>query len=350
MPRISVIMSVYNGQGYLPSALDCILGQSMGQTLTDLEFIVVDDGSSDATWDILAARAEADQRLVLIRNQSNLGLTRSLNRGLERARGEYVARQDVDDLSLPERLQKQVAFLDAHPGVALLGTAALRIDGQGRPLPTIGRHPCGDQAIRLKMLLQNAFFHASAMLRRAALAAHGLSYDPTMTYAQDYDLWSRVMEHGQAANLHEPLIKFRVHAGQLSTTAGPAQQECGDRVARANFARAGLDGLFSPEDIALLRRTGLPPEALPPQERLAQFQALRRLFSLLDARVQGRDPEWEAVKREFLLQVRKFILQAPPHPDTPQARRAIIAADPLGAAHDALVWLARGVKNRLGMG
>lgn len=343
-------MSVYNGQGYLPQALDCILGQTLGQTLVDLEFIVIDDGSADATWDILSARAASDPRLVLIRNESNLGLTRSLNRGLGRAQGELIARQDVDDLSLPTRLQKQAAFLDAHPGVALLGTAALRIDGEGRPLPTIGRHPCGDQAIRLKMLLQNAFFHASIMLRRAVLADHGLSYDPTMTYAQDYDLWSRVMAHGQAANLHEPLIKFRVHAGQLSTTAGPAQQECGDRVALANFARAGLAELFSADEVRLLRRTGLPPEALPPQERLAQFHALRRLFALLDARIHGRDPEWEAVKRELLLQVRKFLLQAPPHPDTTQARRAIIAADPLGAAHDVFTWLARGVRNRLGMG
>jgi hypothetical protein len=339
-------LSVFNGQGYLPQALDCILGQ----TLTDLEFLVIDDGSADASWDILSARAERDQRLALIKNEANIGLTRSLNLGLERAQGELIARQDVDDLSLPTRLEKQAAFMDAHPEVALLGTAALRIDGAGDPLPTIGRHPCGDQAIRLKMLMQNAFFHASAMVRRAVLVDHGLAYDPAMTYSQDYDLWSRVMQHGQAANLHEPLIKFRVHVGQLSTTAGAAQQDCGDRVALANFARAGLAGHFAVEEIRLLRRTGLPPEALPPSERLAQFRALRRLIATLDARLPGPDPEWKQVKREFLLQVRKFLLQAPPHPDTARVRRAMIAADPLGAAHDILTWLGRGVKNRSGMG
>ena len=336
-------MSVLNGRAYLEQALDCILGQ----TFADLEFIVVDDGSTDDTWERLSARAERDRRLRLIRNPANLGLTRSLNLGLAQAQGELIARQDVDDLSLPERLASQVAFLKTRPEVALLGTAAHRIDREGRALPGVGRHPCGDRAIRLKMLMQNAFFHASAMARRAILREHGLAYDPAMTYAQDYDLWSRVMEHGLAANLYEPLIKFRVHGGQLSTTAGEAQQECGDRVAFDNFRRAGLDGQFSAEEIRLLRRTGLPPEALPPAERLTQFRALRRLFSLLDRRLAGHDPEWERVKREFTLQVRKYLVQTPPGPEASRVRWVMINEDRLGAARDILIWLGRGVVNRL---
>jgi hypothetical protein len=179
------------------------------------------------------------------------------------------------------------------------------------------------------------------------LIDHGLAYDPAMTYAQDYDLWSRVMEHGRAANLHEPLIKFRVHLGQLSTIAGGAQQECGDRVALANFARAGLGELFTPAEIRLLRRTGLPPEALAPGQRLEQLRCLRRLFGILDQRLAGPDAEWDQVKREFLLQVRKFLLHPPRHPQAAQVRWAMVAEDPLGAAHDILTWLARGLVNRL---
>lgn len=336
-------MAVRDGQAYLGQALACILEQ----THRDLEFIVVEDGSRDATWEMLEEAASRDPRLILLRNPRNLGLTLSLNRGLERASGVYLARQDVDDISLPTRLAEQVAFMEAHPEVVLLGTAAKRIDGQGRPIPVLGRHPGGDAALRLKMLLSNAFFHASALVRLDVLRGQSLSYDPSMTYAQDYDLWSRLMVHGQAANLHEPLICFRVHGGQLSSTARPAQQECGDRTARANFARAGLDRRFSAEQIGLLRRTGLGPEELAPAERLEQLRLLLKLFELARGIWPGWDAECESVRRELLMQVRRYLFCRPRGWEMLRAQASMLALDPAGAAQGAWDWLRRGLENRL---
>ncbi|MBA4358704.1 MAG: hypothetical protein C0405_13365, partial [Desulfovibrio sp.] len=286
--------------------------------------------------------------LKLLRNESNLGLTRSLNRGLDMARGRYLARQDVDDISLPQRLEKQAAFLEAHPGVALLGAAAWRVDGEGKPLPIVGRHPGGHAAIRLKMLLNNAFFHAAACARLDVMRAHGLAYDPAFTYAQDYDLWSRLMDFGQGANLHEPLIKFRVHAGQLSSTARPAQQECGDRTAIANFARAGLERDFTPGQISLLRRAGLGPRDLPPGERREQLRLLQRLFALVRPSWPGWDRECDGVRQELFLHVRRYIFQPPTSAAMAAAQAAMAAADPLGAVADAWALWRRRRENRGG--
>ena len=119
-PRVSVVMSVYNGERYLAEAIDSILGQSM----SDLEFIVIDDGSTDGTPRILEKYTARDERVWVVRNERNLGLTRSLNRCLSLARGEYFARQDADDISLPERLALQVQLLDANPHVGAIGTGS----------------------------------------------------------------------------------------------------------------------------------------------------------------------------------------------------------------------------------
>jgi glycosyltransferase involved in cell wall biosynthesis len=131
MARVSVVMSVFNGERFLREAVDSILGQ----TYRDLELIVIDDGSADGSGEILAQRRQADARLRVF-PQANMGLTRSLNRGVELSTGEYVARMDADDLSEPRRFERQVAFMDAHPDVGLLGTAYREIDGEGRVLGT----------------------------------------------------------------------------------------------------------------------------------------------------------------------------------------------------------------------
>lgn len=212
-------MSVFNGQAFLAGALDSVLGQA----LTDLELIVVDDDSTDEGPAILARRTAQDPRLRLLTNPANLELTRSLNRGLACAHGRYLARQDVDDFSEPRHLKRQAAFLEEHPAVVLLGSDICVVDGQGHPTGEIGFRPRGDAGIRRYMLLNNAFFHSTVMLRRQALTDHGLTYDEGLAFAQDYDLWSRLLRHGQGANLPEPLVRFRRHGDQLSATAWQAQ-------------------------------------------------------------------------------------------------------------------------------
>ncbi len=135
VPRVSVLMSVYNGERFLRDSVESILGQ----TFTDFEFLILDDGSTDSTCEILEEYANKDARIVLVRNDRNLGLTRSLNKGLRLVRGEYLARQDADDISLPKRLEMQVKFLDAHPEVGVVGSALEIIDENGNTIP-YGKH------------------------------------------------------------------------------------------------------------------------------------------------------------------------------------------------------------------
>lgn len=343
-PLVTVLMSVYNGRAWLDSGLECILQQS----LDDLEFIVIDDGSSDDTWQRLSARAAADPRLRPVRNETNLGLTRSLNRGLALAQGRYLARQDVDDVSLPDRLRSQAELLEAQPEVALVGAWATRIDAAGRVLPVLGWQPCADRVIRAKMLLSNAFFHASVMVRRQTLSDHGLAYDPELPFAQDYDLWSRLLAHGQGANLPRPLIQFRTHAGQISQAQGGAQRATADDIARRNLAAAGLGGLFAPAEVGLMRRLALEQPPLTPAQRLDQFRALSRLIASLEAGLDPRDPEWRRVKGEWLLDARRYLVEKPRGAADLKARAAIVAAAPWGALRDVATWLGRGVNNRLG--
>lgn len=342
-PLVTVLMSVHNGRAFLPAALDAILHQ----TLTDLEFIVIDDGSSDDTWELIRARAAADARLRPVRNPGNLGLTRSLNRGLELARGRYLARQDVDDESLRNRLAEQVAFLEAHPEVVLLGTWAARMDGAGRAIAGLGREPATDRAIRRKMLLANAFFHTSVLLRREALVQHGLAYDPGLPCAQDYDLWSRLLAHGQGANLPQPLVRFRTHPGQISAARAVEQRQVADRVAFANLVRAGLADQFTPAQVSLLRRLAIETPPLSPNQRREQFAGLTRLIRLVEARDPAPDREWERVKGQWLTDARRYLFTAPQSLEDLRARAAIAAADPVGAIADAGAWLTRAIRNRL---
>jgi glycosyltransferase involved in cell wall biosynthesis len=329
-PLVSVLMSVYNGQAYLAEALDSVLGQSLGQ----LECILVDDGSTDFSADILAQYASRDRRLVLVKNPVNLGLTRSLNRGLALARGRYIARQDVDDASEPARLEVQAAFLEANPRVALLGSDIRVVDQAGRATGEIGFRPRDDAGIRRYLLLNNAFFHSSVMLRRQTLVDHGLAYDESLAYAQDYDLWSRLLAHGQGANLPLPLVRFRRHGGQLSETSWQAQQEVADAVAWANLERQGLAGHLSRRDIYLLRRVALGPRDLSGQERREQLEALRRFQALPAPPGQERQPGPEALERELWSHLRRYLLHLPRDLSELAAQAAIFRADPAGALGD----------------
>ena len=222
--RVSVIMSVYNGQKHLREAVESILGQ----TFTDFEFIVVDDGSTDSTWKILTSYH--DQRIALVRSQENLGLSKSLNRGLKIARGEYIARQDADDVSFPARLTTQLEYLCSHSHVGLLGTAYHVIDTKGRRIAT-HRQPLTDTEIRWQMLFHNAFCHTSVMFRRELIDTGEPPYSEGLRYSQDYDLWARLLRRTPAANLPAPLVAFRAHQASASATARDEQQATASLVA-----------------------------------------------------------------------------------------------------------------------
>jgi len=285
-------MSVYNGRAYLAQAMDSILGQS----LADLELIVIDDGSTDGSLEII--RSFEDQRIRLLVNQGNLGLTPSLNLGLAAARAGYVARQDADDISLPLRLARQAEYLDRHPGVAAVAGSAEYLDQDRGTVRADGRY-LSPGAVRWSLLFGNELPHGAMMFRRRVVEEAG-GYDETFTFSQDYDLWSRLSRKGEIVRLAEVLIRYRLHDRALSGRNRPDQDRFRDRVSRANMERL-LGRPVSPELVRALRTRADRPgscleagrlvadlwrafqsrEALsPPEKKAVRGQAARVLRGL----------------------------------------------------------------------
>lgn len=200
-PKVSVLVAVHNGARYLRQALESI----HNQTYQDFEVVVVDDGSTDETPDVLLEMK--DRRTIVYRHAENQGLTHSLNVGLRLCRGEYVARMDADDLSAPQRFARQVEFLDRHCDVALVGSSYHQIDAAGKVAAHI-EVPSEDGAIRERLKRKNCFGHGTVMIRRNVLIECG-GYNEKYVRAQDYDLWLRIAETHRMANLCESLYFWR---------------------------------------------------------------------------------------------------------------------------------------------
>ncbi len=254
-PIVSVVLPVRDGAAHLAPAVQSILVQ----TLADIELIVIDDGSTDATPAVLASFS--DPRLIVHR-QPPLGLVAALNAGIAMARGRYIARMDADDMSRPGRLMAQAARLDAAPGVAVLGGAMQVIAADGRPLRTI--HPPADAALTHAALSQrNVIAHPTIMMRRDAVLAAGL-YRPAFGAAEDYDLWLRLRERHRLLNMAEIVLDYREHPGQSAWTDLEQRilSELGALAAAGYRARTGEpDGMDGPApvDHDALLRLGLGP-------------------------------------------------------------------------------------------
>jgi len=259
-------MSIYNEARFLKESVGSVLGQSFG----DFEFIILDDGSTDGSADLV--REFADPRIRLIVRDRNWGLTSSLNFGLRECGGRYIARMDADDIAEPPRLEKQVDFLERRLNIGALGSARLLIDELGQ---VVGRSspPANDLAIRWKCLLGNPFGHPTVMLRREVLKRHRLQYDRSFRTAQDYEFWSRLLRVTCGANLPEPLLRYRLRKGS-SRTDKSQQLASHDRIA------------------ALAIRRLLPGTEL----RDDQVRELRGRFggySVRDATMNPTDPVWQ---------------------------------------------------------
>lgn len=211
-PRVSVVMSVYNDEPFLREAIDSILAQ----TFRDFEFIIINDGSSDASPAILASYS--DPRIRVIHNEQNIGLTKSLNRGLREARGELIARFDANDASLPERFGKQVAFLDAHPEVAVAGVQMMVIDVAGRRLRRAeSRRPMTDTGVAWWQMFTAPLGHPASMFRRRVVLEELGGYDEEFRTGQDAELWFRVVERGyRITTLPERLLALRFDRRSIS--------------------------------------------------------------------------------------------------------------------------------------
>ena len=257
-------MAVRDGAAFLAEAMDSV----RSQTLDDLELIVVDDGSRDRTPDILADYARRDGRITIIR-QSGGGRSRARNQASRQAMGRYLAILDADDVALPERLAMQVAFLDAHPDIAVVAGAGIFIDERGVQFGT-ATYP-SDPA-EVAALLDSGrvpIIHSAATMRAEAFRATS-GYRPVLEVAQDYDLWLRISPHGRITNLPDTVVRYRIHGSQASTrdftkTAIAVQAARASAWARDNGEPDPLDDAES-LDASLLQRLGVRPEDVAAQE------------------------------------------------------------------------------------
>lgn len=204
-------MPVYNCELYVKDAVESILNQ----TFPDFELIIIDDRSTDSTIKII--KSYKDSRIKLIEKEQNTGLTNSLIHGVLIAKGEYIARMDGDDISLPERFQKQVSFLESNPKIILCGSA-VEIIGKNY----ISKYPSNHDMIKIQLCFNASFYHPTIMARRQVLVEN--NYNKDCEPAEDYELWTRIVTIGELANLDEVLVHYRIHDCQTSSVRREEQE------------------------------------------------------------------------------------------------------------------------------
>jgi glycosyltransferase involved in cell wall biosynthesis len=215
-PRVSVIMPVYNGGVFLAPAVESILAQ----TFSDFEFVIVDDASTDATPAYLASLR--DPRVRVLRNTKNIRGPASANRGIQESIGEYIARQDADDISEPSRLARQVKVLDSKPEVAVLASGGMGIDEDGNITDHFWRANGKDLDVRWELLFRNVLPHSSLMFRREMIGG-GYSPSADVSAVDDYELVTRIARDHQVVAIRDELIRYRIHPASISQTCGELQ-------------------------------------------------------------------------------------------------------------------------------
>ena len=268
-PMVSVIMPVYNAERYLAEAVESILNQ----TFADFELITIDDCSTDGSLAILKSFADKVKRMHVLENERNLGVTPTLNRGLANARGELIARMDADDISLPDRLEKQFAFLQAHPEIGLVSADAVAIDAEGCAIPEEFALISEPGYIKWLLHFTCPITHPAVMGRKALFEQAG-GYDPEILYAEDYDLWQRMSQFTCLSNLPDVLIKKRAHAQTIGVTRRDTMIHSHKLVQQRAFSRL-LKQQVSLDEISALRARS---QTIPPGRTLAMLRQARQLF------------------------------------------------------------------------
>lgn len=240
-PRLSVVLAVWNGEAYLAESLRSIVAQ----TFHDWELIVVDDGSTDHTAQILDQFQQEDAR-IRVYSQPNCGLIASLNRGLTIATGEYVARMDADDVSMPDRFAVQVEYMDQHQDIGICGSW---IETFEPGTSEVVKYPSDDGAIRCQLIFSSALAHPTVMLRRSVLVQYSLRYHEQAKYAEDYDLWVRAAVYTRLANIPAVLLRYRVHPQQVDRRFAGKMEASSQTIRLSQLTRLGISP--TPEEARL---------------------------------------------------------------------------------------------------
>ena len=263
-PLISVVMPVYNGERFLTEAIDSILNQ----TFRDFEFIIIDDGSTDNTPVILEQYSKKDKRIIWYREDKNEGIIVALNTGLNLARGKYIARMDADDISLPERLERQVRYLESNKEVGVLGSGAQIIDQYGRTSSII-KFPETNSPILWSLSYFCPIIHPTVMARREIYVEAG-GYRSVWPHAEDYDLWTRIAGRSTLHNLGEVLLQLRKHEANITQAEFPLTLSNSLEISR-KFVETLLGKNLSPDLIKVLWNIDEPRNLMNAPELLSQI-------------------------------------------------------------------------------
>lgn len=229
-PEVTVLLPVYNASGYLRDAVDSILRQ----TFKDFELLVINDGSKDDTSTII--QSYSDPRIRTVQHSKNEGLIKSLNEGLKIAHGNYIVRMDADDVSLPNRISRQVKFMNAHPEVAVAGTWFKDINGKGKVAKTPGKH----DALKSYLFFSCGLAHPTVIIRKNVFQSHHLFYNADFPHAEDYELWVRASRMLKLANIPEVLLHYRYHDHQVSSQHNSVQRSSIHRCHQRQLMELGL--------------------------------------------------------------------------------------------------------------
>lgn len=220
MPKVSVLMPAYNSEKYIAEAIESILNQ----TFTDFEFIIINDGSTDNTAKIV--RQYTDKRIKFIDNKKNQGLIAVLNQGLDLCRGEYIARMDSDDISRPQRFEKQVKYMDENPDVGVLGTSIEQFGD-------LNKLCIYKSTISYMDLVQSCTIaHPTVFIRRDILQKYAIRYKSEYVHAEDYNLWAQLIKVTKIHNLTDTLLRYRWHGGNISSVYNDIQAKSTARIRR----------------------------------------------------------------------------------------------------------------------
>ncbi|HEV7370440.1 glycosyltransferase family 2 protein [Arenibaculum sp.] len=258
IPLVSILMPARDAAPWITGAIDSLLTQ----TLADWELVLVDDGSTDGTADI--ASRFADERLTLLRNAVARGPARALDQALAVARGRFLARLDADDIALPERLARQVAFLERQPETGVCGSD-MTVFSDGDASAVHWRYPTCPDDLHCALLATNPLSHPTVMIVRDRVPAQELRYDQAFTCTEDFDLWARLAGATRFANIPEPLVRHRRHATNVSRTRFATLLAESDairaRLVRALVPDASADDLALHNRLLPLMRRGADPAA-----------------------------------------------------------------------------------------
>lgn len=289
MVNITVLMPAFNASKYIATAIQSILTQSF----TDFELLIIDDGSTDNSLQVI--QSFKDKRIRIIQNEKNLGLIKTLNKGIKSAKGKYIARMDADDISLPQRLEKQFNFLEQNPQFALVGTQATFIR-QNQITNKVFEIPTNSEILPIYSLFYCPFVHPSVMIRTDILK--NFYYSEDFTASEDYELWTRILRTYKGKNLAEALLQYRIHDNNSSNIHNDKQIESVRKIYQRNLEYIGMP--YNEEDLdVFLKASGSYHQNLTIDElQKVKLWLLKMHFFLLTK---------DKYKAEYIKEVLKII-------------------------------------------